>query len=134
MARELDSRHALATATQTREKARGRTQSSVSGASLEAWTARVASRWTLIDRFDRDGKRYVLAQDNRASVLAPATLSSRERQVLPSAALGRTNKEIAYELGLAHSTVRVLLFRAAAKLGVSDRKNLLQRFRETARV
>src|SRR5262249_14956466 len=36
-------------------------------------------------------------------------LSAREQQALAAAAQGRSNKEIAYELGIAHSTVRVLL-------------------------
>jgi DNA-binding NarL/FixJ family response regulator len=38
----------------------------------------------------------------------------REQQVVALATLGRTNKFIAYELGLAHSTVRVLMARACA--------------------
>ncbi|MEO6095410.1 MAG: helix-turn-helix transcriptional regulator [Fibrobacteria bacterium] len=44
-------------------------------------------------------------------------LSPRERQVAALAELGRSNKVIAYELGLGHSTVRVLLARAAGKPG-----------------
>ena len=55
-------------------------------------------------------------------------LSAREREVLSNAALGWSNKEIAHTLGLAHSTVRVLLTRAARKLGASNRPQLIQRF------
>ena len=51
-------------------------------------------------------------------------LSAREREVLSNAALGSSNKEIAHTLGLAHSTVRVLLTRAARKLGASNRPQL----------
>jgi DNA-binding CsgD family transcriptional regulator len=43
------------------------------------------------------------------------------------ALLGRSNKLIAYELGLAHATVRVLTARAASKLGVTSRAALLAR-------
>jgi DNA-binding CsgD family transcriptional regulator len=39
---------------------------------------------------------------------------------------------IAYELGLAHSTVRVLLARGAAKLGVRTRTEMLARVRFSA--
>ena len=39
-------------------------------------------------------------------------------------ALGHSNKVISYELGLAWSTVRVLVHRAARKLGVGTRKEL----------
>jgi DNA-binding CsgD family transcriptional regulator len=52
-------------------------------------------------------------------------LTARERQVVVSAALGRTNKEIAYTLGIGHSTARVLLARAFRRLGVSSRAEFL---------
>ncbi|MEO6097530.1 MAG: LuxR C-terminal-related transcriptional regulator [Fibrobacteria bacterium] len=57
----------------------------------------------------------------------PAML--RERQVAALAELGRSNKVIAYELGLGHSTVRVLLARAAGKPGVKTRIGLVKRVR-----
>jgi len=55
-------------------------------------------------------------------------LSGRERQVLELAALRRSNKLIAYELGLAHATVRVLLSRAASKLGATSRAALVAEY------
>jgi DNA-binding CsgD family transcriptional regulator len=55
-------------------------------------------------------------------------LSARERQVVGLAALGRTNKEIAYELRLAASTVRVLVVRAARKLGARGRADAVAYF------
>jgi DNA-binding NarL/FixJ family response regulator len=48
-------------------------------------------------------------------------LSKREREVTVLANSGATNKEIAYDLGLAHATVRVLRHRAAFKLGLRAR-------------
>jgi DNA-binding CsgD family transcriptional regulator len=45
------------------------------------------------------------------------------------AARTQIDKLIAYELGLAHSTIRVLLARAAQKLGARSRAELLERFR-----
>jgi ATP/maltotriose-dependent transcriptional regulator MalT len=72
----------------------------------------VDARWTLVDHYDRGGKRYVLARENALKPLGPARLSEREQQVAALAALGRSNKLIAYELGLAHPTVRVLMARA----------------------
>jgi DNA-binding CsgD family transcriptional regulator len=76
----------------------------------------------------------VLARENASHVASPADLSARERQVLASAALGRSNKEIAYELGIAHSTVRVLLCRAAQKLRAGTREELISRFEAMADV
>jgi DNA-binding NarL/FixJ family response regulator len=53
-------------------------------------------------------------------------LSERERQAATLAALGHGNKHIAYELGIALSTVSKYLERAAAKLGAASRVSLIQ--------
>ena len=57
-------------------------------------------------------------------------LSRREREAVSRAALGETNKVIAFELGVSASTVGVLLHRAARKLGVRTRAELVERFRQ----
>jgi DNA-binding NarL/FixJ family response regulator len=44
-------------------------------------------------------------------------LSPRERQILTLIIEGRTRKEVAYDLEIAHSTVRVIYSRAMKKLG-----------------
>jgi DNA-binding NarL/FixJ family response regulator len=49
--------------------------------------------------------------------------------VAEAALRGLDNKVIAYELGVAHSTVKVLLARAAFKLGCRTRRELVQRLR-----
>jgi DNA-binding CsgD family transcriptional regulator len=49
-------------------------------------------------------------------VLEGPTLTIRERQVVALLAEGRTRKEVAYTLGIAHSTVRVLYSRAVKKV------------------
>jgi DNA-binding CsgD family transcriptional regulator len=54
-------------------------------------------------------------------------LTLRERDVLARALAGDSSKVIAYDLGLAHSTVRVLLARAAKKLGARSPGELLAR-------
>ena len=53
-------------------------------------------------------------------------LSARERQVAELVSLGRSDKVIAYELGMAHATVRVLVARAARKLGTRTRAGLVK--------
>lgn len=52
-------------------------------------------------------------------------LSARERDVVLRALRGQHNKLIAHEMGLAHSTVRVLMTRAAMKLGARSRRELV---------
>ncbi len=99
---------------------------------VDIWKPLVSARWTLVDHFESDGRRYILAQENEPDPRGAADLSSRERQVLANLALGRSSKETAYALGLAHSTVRVLLARAAKKLGASSRRQLIERYRTLA--
>jgi DNA-binding CsgD family transcriptional regulator len=67
----------------------------------------------------------VVAVENVRVAPTPAVLSARERQVVAAAVTGRTNKLIAYELGLSDSTVRVLLGRAKRKLELRTRRELV---------
>ena len=48
-------------------------------------------------------------------------LTAREREVLALIALGRSNKRIAFELGIAEKTVKTHVGHVLAKLGVADR-------------
>jgi DNA-binding CsgD family transcriptional regulator len=110
------------------EQARGKLRKDAPERALDIWKGLVVARWTLVDHFESDGRRFVLAQENESETSSGTALSLREHQVLANAALGRTNKEIAYALGIGHSTVRVLLARAAKKLGAHARADLIRRF------
>ena len=94
----------------------------------QAWQALVAGRWTLVDSFDRGGRRYFVARNNRPGAPEVAPRRPREAEVLGAAALGHSNKMIAYELGLAPSSVATHLARAGAKLGVRTRVELIAAF------
>ena len=48
-------------------------------------------------------------------------LTRREREVLCLLAAGRSNKRIAFELGIAEKTVKTHVGHVLAKLGVTDR-------------
>jgi DNA-binding CsgD family transcriptional regulator len=93
-------------------------------AALAVWQGLVSGRWSLVDHFDSDGRRYVVARRNEAILGAPRALSMRERQVVADVGLGRTNKEIAYELGLAPSTISSHLANAMRALRVRNRAAL----------
>jgi DNA-binding NarL/FixJ family response regulator len=57
-----------------------------------------------------------------AAAAAPVdALTRREREVLCLIAVGRSNKRIAYELGIAEKTVKTHVGHLLAKLGVADR-------------
>jgi DNA-binding NarL/FixJ family response regulator len=71
---------------------------------------------------------HVLLHPDVAAVLATGTrsadaahLTSRERDVLVEVAHGRSNREIARELGLAEKTVKTHMSAILTKLGVQDR-------------
>jgi DNA-binding NarL/FixJ family response regulator len=58
-------------------------------------------------------KGWSCVQERRAD----RPLSPRERQILSLIIDGKTRKEVAYDLEIAHSTVRVIYSRAMKKLG-----------------
>lgn len=80
--------------------------------SVELWRALVSGRWSVVEHFERDGKRYYLAHKNDPALAPDVALTERERQVLGYADLGHSDKLIAYSLGISRSTVATLLARA----------------------
>jgi len=71
-------------------------------------------RWRVVERFARDGRQYaVVVREER--VTEGRALSVREAEVLGRAMAGQSYKVISYELGLAWSTVRVLMHRVRRK-------------------
>jgi DNA-binding NarL/FixJ family response regulator len=99
-----------------------------SDASMAAWEGLVSGRWSLIDRFDSDQRRFVVAVRNDLRFPDPRGLSLRERQVAEFAGLGRSAKEIAYLLGVSAASVENSLRRAQAKLGLGSRLELTEFF------
>ena len=101
-------------------------------AALGAWRALYQGRWSIVESIERDGRRLLIARPNaplpRAdppASLAPATrpalgqrrpLSVQERRALIALGNGHSNKLIAYELGLATSTVATLLDSTCTRL------------------
>lgn len=125
----LEARATLREATVAFDQARSKKPRSNVDSATRRWRPLVVSRWSLLDDFDSDGRRFVVAVENAPPTRPPRRdLSEREHQVMTQAHLGHTNKVIAYELGLSTSTVRVLLHRAALKLGVSTRDEAIRRF------
>ena len=92
------------------------------------WKGLIAARWTLLEVSETDGRRYLVARQKRPRTQGPNGLTEREQEVVAFAAMGQHNKLIAYNLGIAHSTVRVLIARAARKLGAHSRRELIRRW------
>ncbi|MCZ7680545.1 MAG: LuxR C-terminal-related transcriptional regulator [Sandaracinaceae bacterium] len=93
---------------------------------LELWQGLVSGLWSMVDQFDTDGRRYLVARKNEPAGFPLPGLSTRERQVVAYAVMGRSNKHIAYTLGVAPSTISAQLQSALSKLGVPSRDDLLR--------
>lgn len=106
-------------------------------AATDAWRALCERRWEIVKREERNGRRFVVVRpgatmsaESLHTSVPPADgfrpeqltlLSPQERRMLIELANGYSNKLIAYDLGLATSTVASVLARAARKLGATNR-------------
>jgi DNA-binding CsgD family transcriptional regulator len=90
--------------------------------------ALVAGRWSLVERCDRDGKRFLLARKNVPEVHEPGALAPAERRVAALLAMGHSQKLVSYELGLGAAAVSQLARAALRKLGVRSRSELVVLF------
>jgi DNA-binding NarL/FixJ family response regulator len=119
-------REALRQAALRQDRARGRLRRRDPEAALDAWQALVDGRWSLVDRFESDGKRFVIAVPNPPEATDPRALSESERPLLHYVAMGYSNKLIAYTLGLPEGTISARLAHIKRKLAVRSRQELVQ--------
>lgn len=96
----------------------------------QLWSAVVAGRYSLLEVFDKDGKRHVLAVETGLD--APVSnLTPREEEVAHLVAQGCSNKLIASKLGIAIGTVGVHVSATLRKLGLRNRADLIHYFSTT---
>lgn len=96
----------------------------------EATAAELPSDWSLVDHFERDGKRYFVVATGPGAKRDPR-LSPREQQVASLAKLGYSNKAIGWELDVSPSTVATHLKQVCRKLNVAGRVPLIRMLRNT---
>lgn len=101
---------------------------------LELWRGLLEGRCSMVDWFDHDGRRYVLARRNPPHSKDPRSLTERESNVCAGVCLGESNKSISYRLGISRSRVSTVLRSAMRKLGVKTRPQLVERLRGFQRV
>lgn len=118
-----DARDALVRAARAIDHARSRKASHEEG--IAAWNALVEGRWSLVERFDTDGRRFFIAKRNDPGHRAGTGLDATARKVLALVAVGRPHKVIAYELGMSEAAVSSALRRGLRALGVSSRSALV---------
>jgi len=91
---------------------------------LALWQCLFSGEYSVIDRFDTDGKRLFVAKKNAPMARGPRTLTERERQVVALVSVGHSDKSAAYELGIAEGTVANHLHTALKKLGIASASDL----------
>jgi DNA-binding CsgD family transcriptional regulator len=129
-AREKSALESLRDAAKTVDRARGKLRKEDPLRALELWKALVRGRWSAVDWFDVDGRRYVLGIPNAPCLDDPRGLTDREMQVVSYVYVGLTNKMIGYHLGLSQGRVSGLLSSAMHKLGVQNRAQLVKRLKD----
>lgn len=111
------------------DKARSKLRRENADQALEVWQGLVRGRWSLVDWFDSDGRRFVLVVPNAPGLGDPRGLTEREHQVATFAGQGESSKLITYRLGISPQRVSALLQSAMRKLGVKTRPQLVMKMR-----
>lgn len=114
-----EGRELLRHATRDIDRARSQTGRSDPLAALDLWHGLLAGRWSLVEHFDTDGRRFMLARRNEPRIPDPPALTRRQRQVVFYVSLGLSNKETGYALGLAENTVSAHLAAGLARLRIN---------------
>jgi DNA-binding CsgD family transcriptional regulator len=109
------------------DRARGRLRRDNPQQALKIWWALLRGRWSMVEWFDTDRRRYILAVPNAPSVVDPRGLTKRESQVVAYAALGESHKLIAYRLGISRSRTSSALNSAMRKLGAKTQAELVSK-------
>jgi DNA-binding CsgD family transcriptional regulator len=120
---------ALSDAAKGIDRARGRLRRVDPERALSLWQGLVSGRWSLVDQFDNDGRRFVMAKRNAITPRGWDVLSERQTQILAYLAEGQAPKIIAYQLGLSMTTVSSDLSRAMRNLSVRSRLELVAAYR-----
>ena len=123
-AKDQASRAALQQLAREIDRARGRLRRTDPENAVRIWEGLAEARWSLVDQFESDGRRFVVARRNDVRLAGARVLTTRERHVAAYAAIGHPNKYIAYALGVTASTVATHLAAAKRKLGIRTRAEL----------
>lgn len=111
------------------DRARGKLRRKDPDEALDLWKAMVRGRWSIVDWFDSDGRRFVLARPNAPNLGDPRGLTEREHQVVTYASHGESSKLISYRLGISKQRVSKLLHDSMHKLGVKTTAQLVEKMR-----
>jgi DNA-binding CsgD family transcriptional regulator len=119
-----DDPRSLREAARTAERAAAGRDPPEGNVALDFWHELLAGRWSLVDRFDSQGRSCFVAKRSDGQAAARTALTPRERRVVTLSVLARPLKAIACELDVSLATVAKDRERATRKLGVRSMAEL----------
>jgi DNA-binding CsgD family transcriptional regulator len=111
-------RRALRLAVTREEQARMASARDDAERALLLWPELIAGRWTLVERVDSDGRRFLAAHANAPEVQRRSRLTYRERQVVEGILRSESSKVVALDLGITEATVSEHLAQVLSKLNL----------------
>lgn len=127
LAKTNDARGRLVAAVRRIEEARGSLRREDPAAALALWEGLVDGRWSLVDRWERDGRRYLVAHANPPEAIEdPRAIGPSERLYLDYYLRGASVGEIAMALGRSAATVGRSLSAIKRRLRLGTRAELRQ--------
>lgn len=104
-AQHRNARSVLQEAVATMERARGVLRQKDPSHALALWRELVAGRWTLVDEFESDGRRLIVAHVNPVDSVALRELTPRQQGIVRLVLEGRSAASIAVTLGISPGAV-----------------------------
>lgn len=104
-ARPRSARDALRRAVTDMERARGSLRRKDASGALSLWRELIAGRWTLVERFETDGRRFLVAHANPPDAVPLRELTPRQNVIVRLLVEGRSEARIASELGLSPGAI-----------------------------
>jgi DNA-binding NarL/FixJ family response regulator len=124
VAGDASARGALVRAVAAMEKARSGPMRAEPERALALWQGLVAGEWSLVDHWESGGRRYLAAYRNCPELRDPRALTPTESAILKYLALGASNKDIGFALGLPLGTVSSCVTKVLKKLRLKRRVDL----------
>lgn len=108
------------------DRARGRLRNRDPELAMEIWHGLLGGNWSLVDRFDSDGRHYIVARRNIGDFPDRRALTTTEQRVFRALSSGSSRAEIAHDLGTSQSAIATHIKNILTKTRLRRRCRLIQ--------